>query len=79
MRVWEVVCLKRQEYKSKNIIQGHYVDKIAPKLSLWTNSCPFYVIQISVIDVREGASGASADAPGVGLEMVSGLKITTKI
>ena len=49
MRVWEVVCLKRQEYKSKNIIQGHYVDKIAPKLSLWTNSCPFYVIQISVV------------------------------
>ena len=26
------------------------------------------------IDIREGASGASADALGVGLEMVSGLK-----
>ena len=30
------------------------------------------------IDVREGASGASADAPGVGLEMVSGLKLLKK-
>ena len=30
------------------------------------------------IDVREGASGASADAPGVGLEMVSGLKLLQK-
>ena len=30
------------------------------------------------IDVREGASGASADVPGVGLEMVSGLKFPQK-
>ena len=30
------------------------------------------------IDVREGASGASADAPGVGLEMVSDLKLLQK-
>ena len=33
---------------------------------------------VTVIDVREGASGASADAPGVGLEMVSGLKLLQK-
>ena len=32
-------------------------------------------VQIKIIDVREGASGASADAPGVGLEMVSVLKL----
>ena len=30
------------------------------------------------IDVREEASGASADAPGVGLEMVSDLKLLQK-
>ena len=30
------------------------------------------------IDVREGASGASADAPGVGLEMVLVLKLLQK-
>ena len=30
------------------------------------------------IDVREGDSGASADAPGVGLEIVSGLKLLQK-
>ena len=30
------------------------------------------------IDVREGASGASADSPGVGLEMVSVLKLKLK-
>ena len=36
-----------------------------------------HIIHIN-IDVREGASGASADAPGVGLEMVSGLKLLKK-
>ena len=33
---------------------------------------------VTDIDVREGASGASADAPGVGLEMVSDLKLLQK-
>ena len=30
------------------------------------------------IDVQKGASGLSADAPGVGHEMVSGLKLPQK-
>ena len=33
----------------------------------------------TTMDVREGASGTAADAPGVGLEIVSGLKLLQKV
>ena len=52
--------------------------------NMYADVCRTYTLEsvrpyvVRCIDVREEASGASADAPGVGLEMVSGLKLLQK-
>ena len=52
---------------------------IGPSVHVNLDTGQWQIISLQMsIDEREGASGASADAPGVGLEIVSVLKLIEK-